>query len=75
MIVKGKNEEAISHFKVAIKLNPDYAQAYHNLGVALVAEGKYEEAISHFKMAIKLNPDLSMAHNNLKIAISKLEKQ
>jgi len=60
-----KTEEAISHYKMAIKLNPDYADAHYNLGIALVAEGKNEEAISHYKMAIKLNPDYADAHNNL----------
>jgi len=60
-----KNEEAISHLKMAIWLKPDYADAYNNLGIALVAEGKIEEAISHYKMAIKFNPDYFLAHNNL----------
>jgi len=41
---------------MAIKLNPDFAAAHNNLGIALVAEGKNKEAISHHKMAIKLNP-------------------
>ena len=52
-----KIEEAISHYKMAIKLKPDFALAHNNLGSALVAEGKNEEAISHYKMAIKLKPD------------------
>ena len=49
---------------MGIKLKPDYAKVYSNLGIALVAEGKIEEAISHYKMAIKLNPDAD-AYNNL----------
>jgi len=60
-----KIEEAISHYKMAIKIKPDYAKAYSNLGAALVAEGKNEEAISHYKMAIKLSPDFAKAHYNL----------
>jgi len=65
LFAEQKNEEAISHYKMAIKLNPDYAKAYSNLGIALVAEGKNEEAISHYKMAIKLNPDYADAYTNL----------
>ena len=65
LVAEGKNEEAISHYKMAIKLNPDYANAHNNLGNALVAEGKNEEAISHYKMAIKLNPDSPKHINNL----------
>ena len=38
LVAEGKNEEAISHYKMAIKLNPDYAAAHNNLGNALSAE-------------------------------------
>ena len=59
---------------MAIKINPDHAEAYYNLGNVLFAKQKNEEAISHYKMAIKINPDYAKAHNNLKIALSKQEK-
>jgi hypothetical protein len=62
---EGRNSEAISHYKMAIKLNPDFVLAHNNLGIALVAEGKNEEAISHYKMAIKIKPDYAEAYNNL----------
>jgi len=65
LVAEGKNEEAISHYKMAIKIKPDYAEAYSNLGIALSAERKIEEAISHYKMAIKLKPDYADAYNNL----------
>ena len=56
LVAEGKNEEAISHYKMAIKIKPDFAKAYSNLGIILSAERKIEEAISHYKMAIKLKP-------------------
>jgi len=62
---EGKNQEAISHYKMAIKLRPTHAKAHYNFGNALSAERKIEEAISHYKMAIKLKPDYAPAHNNL----------
>ena len=40
---------------MAIKLNPDYAQAHNNLGFALGAEGKTEEAISDQKREVIFN--------------------
>jgi len=64
-----KNEEAISHYKMAIKIKPGYAEAYTNLGAVLFAEGKIEEAISHYKMTIKLKPNLTKAYYNLGIAL------
>jgi len=54
---------------MAIKVKPDYADAYNNLGAVLFADQKTEEAISHFKMAIELKPDFAGAHNNLGIAL------
>ena len=36
LFAEQKNEEAISHYKMAIKLNPDYADARHNLKIALL---------------------------------------
>jgi len=66
---EGMNEEAISHYKMAIKIKPDYAKAHYNLGNSLRREGRISEAISHYKMAIKLNPDFADAHNNLVAAL------
>ena len=60
-----KNEEAISHFKMAIKLMPNDIKAHYNLGIALFAGQKNEEAIAHYKMAIKLQPNYTSAHYNL----------
>ena len=64
-----KNEEAISHYKMAIKLKPTHTKAYYNLGIALFADRKNEEAISHYKMAIKLNPNFTDAHYNLGVIL------
>jgi len=69
LFTKQKNKEAISHYKMAIKLKPTHALAHNNLGNALSAEGKNEEAISHLKMAIKIKPDYADAHYNLGIAL------
>jgi protein O-mannosyl-transferase len=62
---KQKTGEAISHYKMAIELNPEFVNAYSNLGGALFVEGKNEDAISHFKTAIELKPDHADAHYNL----------
>jgi len=35
LLDKGRISEAISHYKMAIKVNPDYALAHYNLGIAL----------------------------------------
>jgi len=37
---QGKTEEAIANFKKAIELKPDYADAYNNVGAAIIDETK-----------------------------------
>ena len=64
-----KNEEAIYHLKMAIKLRPSYDEAHYNLGIALFSDQKNKDAISHYKMAINLNPNYTDAHFNLGIAL------
>ena len=39
---KGNTSEAISHYKRAVALNPDYAQAHSNLKIALLKLVKIE---------------------------------
>ena len=62
---KRKTGEAISHYKMAIELNPGYAKGYNNLGIALVQKGEMKEAIDYFKEAIRIRPGFAAAHNNL----------
>jgi hypothetical protein len=73
LVAEGKNEEAISHYKVAIGLEPDYANAHNNLGAVLVAEGKNEEAISHYKEAIRIRPNYAIAQKNLEAVLLQSE--
>ena len=65
-------QKAIESFSLAIKLKPDYADAYHNLAniqTALYLKEKKEEylkpAIENYLQAIKFNPLLWQSHQNL----------
>jgi Flp pilus assembly protein TadD len=62
-------DEAIPQFQEAIRLKPDYAEAYNNLGTALAAKGRLEEAIGRFQEAVRLKPDYAEARNNLGLAL------
>jgi len=54
---------------MAIKLNPDSAEAHNNLGNALVQKGEIKEAIDHYRETLKLKPDLVAAQKNLETAL------
>ena len=65
----GKPDQAMVHYREALRLRPAYAQAHNNLGVCLEERGDMESAIAEFESAIRLTKDYSVAHNNLGIAL------
>ena len=53
----GRHEEAIADYDEAIRLEPDYAEAYNHRGIARRNLERYEEAIADYDEAIRLRPD------------------
>jgi len=58
-------DSAIESLTRAIRLQPDYAEAYNNLGAACHDIGLYEEAIANYTQATTHDPDFFEAWNNL----------
>ena len=50
-------DAAIDSYKQALKIKPDYAEAYYNMGVALNDKGDPKAAIESYKQAINIKPD------------------
>lgn len=48
--------EAVFRWERVIEIDPQYAQAHNNLGVAFEALGKTDEAIEAYKRAAELDP-------------------
>ncbi len=48
----GKKEEAIKQYDKAIQINPKYADAYYNKGIALSDLGKKDKAIAEYEKAL-----------------------
>ncbi len=71
---KGKNDQAIKHFKKVISLKPCHPHAYNNLGVVLIRMQAYKEAKFNLKKAIELKPEYAEAYNNLGNAHKALEE-
>jgi protein O-mannosyl-transferase len=57
--------EAISYYKKAIKLNPDFPEAHYNMGLALDETHRAAEAIPEYDIALKLDPGYVHALNNM----------
>jgi tetratricopeptide (TPR) repeat protein len=61
-------DEAIRCYTKAIRLKPDYADAYNNRGVARDSKGDWDGAIKDYTEAIRLKPDYAVAFYNRGIA-------
>jgi tetratricopeptide (TPR) repeat protein len=51
-------------FTEPIRLDPNFAEAYNNRGVACYAKGKYDRAVADYNQAIALNPHYVLAYYN-----------
>jgi tetratricopeptide (TPR) repeat protein len=58
-------DDAIPHYKEALRIRPSYADAHYNLGVALGKKGAIDEAAFHYRRVLQLRPRDANAHNNL----------
>ncbi|MHC4575685.1 MAG: tetratricopeptide repeat protein, partial [Planctomycetota bacterium] len=67
---KGETQQAIQHFRTAVKLNPKHYGFRNNLALILFRQGRVEEAITHFYYAVTLNPNYAAGHKNLAIALA-----
>ncbi|MCX5791226.1 MAG: tetratricopeptide repeat protein [Elusimicrobia bacterium] len=62
---QGKVEEAAGHFRLALRIRPDYAFVHYNYGNALCFQGRLDEAIEHYRRTLQLMPDYANAYFNL----------
>ena len=65
-------ETAIDAYDRAIRLKPDYAEAYNNRGFVKDDLDQYEEAIADYDEAIRLKSEYAEAYNNRGVAKSNL---
>ncbi len=59
---EGLFAQAIESYDEAIRLNPQFDDAYRNRGRAYTSLQQFEQAIENFDAAIRLNPEDAMAY-------------
>ena len=70
----GDVEQAIRHYRQALRLDPRNASTHNSLGTCFLRQGKSDEAIHHFREALRIRPDHAQAHNNLGLALARQDK-
>ena len=67
-------DEAIEAYKKVLLINPNYAEAYNNMGNAFTNQGKFDKAIETYKKALLINPHYPEALNNIGTVLKKQGK-
>ena len=65
-------EDALADYAEAIRLKPDYGEAYNNRGAMKAKLGRYDDALADYAEAIRLKPDHASPYYNLGTAKGKL---
>jgi tetratricopeptide (TPR) repeat protein len=65
LLVKGRVDEAIEHYRLALDMRSGNSGAQDGLATALAEQHKVDEAIEHWKKALELQPDNLRASNSL----------
>lgn len=71
---QGKFQDCIDACNEALKLNPNYSEAYNNIGSAYNAMKMWDEGIAACEKALQINPTFERAINNLNYAKTEKSK-
>jgi tetratricopeptide (TPR) repeat protein len=65
LVAEEKLDDAVKTYEDAIALDPDFADAWQGLALALNELGRHEQAIEAGKKLCELTPDDVLAHTTL----------
>ncbi|MEP7154216.1 MAG: tetratricopeptide repeat protein [Betaproteobacteria bacterium] len=72
LVDRGQFESAATSCRRALTLDPDYAEAHGNLGVALHGMGQFEKAVASCRRALAIDPDFVQAHGAMGASLQSL---
>ena len=71
---RGLYQDAVSHFKRAVAIKPDFIWAWVNLGNLYTLGRDFESAIPTYRKVLELDPNQPVPHNNLGCAYYNMGK-
>lgn len=69
---KHQFDKAAFELQKAIAADPDYIEAYSNLGVQYMRLARYQEAVQQFRKAIELDPGTGIYYSNMALVMAKI---
>ena len=66
----GATNEALDHYREAVRLDPKDSKVHSNLGGLLVQLGRVDEAMTEYQIALELDPNNGAAHTNRGVILS-----
>ena len=69
LLLLGRQDEASREFQEAVRLKPDFAEAWGNLGQTYDNKGQFDEAIVCYRKAVEIQPTNGWLLNNLGCAL------
>jgi tetratricopeptide (TPR) repeat protein len=73
-LAMGEMAEAAQHYRKATQLDPNLADAWQSLGMALVKLEKLDEAIEVLQKLVQLKPKDQLAYSSLSLALGRAGK-
>jgi tetratricopeptide (TPR) repeat protein len=67
-----KSTTAIEDYNEALRLKPDFVQAFSDRGAAWYFKGEYQKAIADYDEALRLEPNRARTYSNRSAAYRKL---
>lgn len=71
---KGKLQDAADFYRQAVSIDPEYADAFNELGAIESKQGDLPHALEHFRKAVEVAPDHALALSNISIVLAKLRR-
>lgn len=70
---QGDSSAAIRQFRITLQINPQYREAYFEIGLIQLDRNRLDEAEAFFRSALAVQPD-ARVHNNLGLIFMKREQ-
>lgn len=71
LALHGRTDEALGHYRAALRINPEFELAHINLGSVLFSQAKIEESFTYYQAVLKAYPGFAGVHYNFGILLLK----